>query len=216
VRNRQILLLALVVLALASVGLVRAASEESPANILTGYVQSSGREASTGEHLSRLLSPLGVTVDISLLPAEVQSYQELSISWSVPGGDFSQDGPLLRQEPATRVLAALESRKRSQPLRRDRSLELSTIQILVTAIDGKQTLRWWSLVADPRIMRAESANERGELSGTVLYRSKAEFTVAFPDDEAITELRLYHPNWTGAEFTLDLLGIIPVERGKTK
>jgi hypothetical protein len=166
------------------------------------------REAMNKERLSALLSAVGVSVEDTVLPAEVQSFQELRIRWDV--ADPSSQGPAFtQQEPPNRVLTTIERRKRNQALSRQRSLELSTNQILVVAINGQRQLRWWSLIPDPRIARAESPDAGGKLSGQVLYQSKAEFIVSFPDDETITELRLYHPHWTGSEFTLQPLGAVP-------
>jgi hypothetical protein len=46
------------------------------------------------------------------------------------------------------------------------------------------------------------------LQGVVLHRANAEFFVPVPDDPAITELRVYHPRWTGNTFDLDLIGTV--------
>ena len=164
------------------------------------------RENMIRERLSNLLSAVGVSVDDSVLPAEVQSYQEMRIRWDAAGAS-SQGLVLTEQELSNRVLTLVERKKHPQPLSRQRSLELSTNLLLIVAVSPQQQLRWWTLIPDPRIMRAESPNARGELSGRTLYRSKAEFIVAFPDDSTITELRLYHPNWTGSNFTLEPLGV---------
>jgi hypothetical protein len=44
------------------------------------------------------------------------------------------------------------------------------------------------------------------LSGEVLHRAVAELLITLPDDPALTEIRLYHPRWTGTGFVLDPLG----------
>ncbi|MGA9773284.1 MAG: hypothetical protein WBV94_29915 [Blastocatellia bacterium] len=163
------------------------------------------------DRLSTLLSAVGVSVEDSVLPAEVQSFQEMRIRWDVADA-ISQDMVLSEQEPVNRVLTAIERKKRAQVLSRQRSLELSTNQLLVVAVNEKLQLRWWSLIPDPRIMRAETPDAGGTLSGQVLYRSKADFVIAFPDDETITELRIFHPHWTGSEFILEPLGAIPSDK----
>jgi hypothetical protein len=67
---------------------------------------------------------------------------------------------------------------------------------------------WCGLVADPRLLRAEVPGPDGELSGQVLSRESAEFVVHDPDDEAVAEVRLYHPEWDGQKFSLELVGAV--------
>lgn len=167
------------------------------------------REAMNRERLSTLLSAVGVSVEGPALPAEAQTFHEVRIRWDAADASSRDQAPT-EKEPSSRVLTAVERRKRNRPLPRQRSLELSTNQLLVVAVNGQRQLRWWSLIPDPRILRAESPDAGGQLSGKVLHHSKAEFIVAFPDDETIIELRLYHPHWTGSEFTLEPLGTIPL------
>lgn len=200
--------LAFILVAVVSSSFAQAGKEERIVKPSTTESQAatSVRETMNRERLSALLSAVGVRVEDSVLPAEVQPFQEMRIRWDADAS--SLDLVLTEQEPSKRVLTTIERRKRNQALSRQRSLELSTNQLLVVAVNGQRQLRWWSLIPDPRIMRAESPNAGGKLSGRVLYRSKAEFIVAFPDDEMITELRLYHPHWTGSEFTLEPLGTI--------
>ena len=69
-------------------------------------------------------------------------------------------------------------------------------------------MRWCGLVEDPRLLRAEAPGPDGELTGQVIYRESAEFVVQYPDDEAIAEVRLYHPDWDGQKFSLELVGAV--------
>jgi hypothetical protein len=203
------LTLALISVAVVSSGFAQAGKETGVVKPSTTETQAatSVREKMNRERLSALLSAVGVSVEDSTLPTEVQSFQEIRIRWDAADAP-SRDMVLTEQEPSKRVLTTIERRKRTQALSRQRSLELSTNQLLVVAVNGQRQLRWWSLIPDPRIMRAESTSAGGKLSGRVLYRPKAEFIVAFPDDDTITELRLYHPRWTGTEFTLEPSGAI--------
>src|SRR5918993_166554 len=68
----------------------------------------------------------------------------------------------------------------------------SPTQVVVVALDSEGRMRWCGLVADPRLLRAEVPGPDGELTGQVIYRESAEFVVQYPDDEAVTEVRLYH------------------------
>jgi hypothetical protein len=200
---------ALVLIAVVSSAFAQAGKKEPVVKPSTAETQAatSVREVMNRERLSALLSAVGVSIEDSVLPAEVQSFQEMRIRWDAADAT-ARESALTEQEPLNRVLTAIERRKRNQVLPRQRSLELSTNQLLVVAVNGKRQLRWWSLIPDPRILRAESPDAGGKLGGRVLFRPKVEIIVAFPDDVTITELRLYHPRWTGSEFILEPLGAI--------
>jgi hypothetical protein len=211
VKEYRIFTLALILLAPASSSFAQASEGEGVVepSITATQAAPSVRESMNRKRLSVLLSPVGVKVEDAVLPTEVQSFLEVRIGWDAADAS-SRDLTLTEREPSNRVLTTIERRKRNQALSQQRSLELSTNQLLVVAVNGQSQLRWWSLIPDPRIMRAESPNLEEKLTGRILYRSKAEFIVAFPDDDTITELKLYHPNWTGSEFTLEPLGAVPL------
>lgn len=212
-KKYQTFTLALTFLALVSFSFAQAGKEKESAKPSTTETQAatSVGEAMNRDRLTVLLSAVGVSVKESVLPGRVQTFQEMQIRWDASGAAPAQGVAVTEQEPFGRVLTVIERRKRTQTLQRQRSLELSTNQVLVVAVNEEQQLRWRSLIPDPRIIRAEFPDAQGALSGQVLYRSRAEFVVAFPDDPTITELRLYHPHWTGSEFTLEPLGVIPIQ-----
>jgi hypothetical protein len=146
---------------------------------------------------------LATVIGFVSLPSSVsaQMVQELRVLWE----SATPAGPPVA--PGTRVplFTPLELKHTPGLLPRPRSLELSTDQIVVVGLDaqGKEVYR--NVMLDPRILRAEGPGPTGELTGQVLYHARTEFLIAFPDDQEIAELRLYHPRWTGAAFALDLL-----------
>ena len=79
---------------------------------------------------------------------------------------------------------------------------------MVVALDADGRMRWCGVVPDPRLLRAEWPGADGELTGQVLYKESAEFFVAYPDDDSIKEIRLYHPDWDGQKFSLAPLGAV--------
>jgi hypothetical protein len=98
-------------------------------------------------------------------------------------------------------------------LARQRRLELSPQQILVVSLDKKQRVLWWSLENDPRLLRLETSDESGRLSGgNVIYQNDAELLVSLPADSAITDVRLYHPNWDGSKFQLEAIGSLELPK----
>ncbi len=82
--------------------------------------------------------------------------------------------------------------------------------MLLVALDETGGLRWWQLLLDPRLVRSETVAEDGTLRSESYYQTQVDFTVDFPDDAAIKELRFYHPEWTGRDFRLELLGNLPL------
>jgi hypothetical protein len=48
------------------------------------------------------------------------------------------------------------------------------------------------------------------LRGEVLHRASTELQLLLPDDPTIAEVWLYLPRWTGTEFVLDPLGVVPL------
>jgi hypothetical protein len=98
--------------------------------------------------------------------------------------------------------------RREGALPKQRSAELSPTQIVVVALDAEGRMRWCGLVNDPRLLRAEWPGPDGQLTGQVIYKESAEFVVSYPDDDSIAEIRLYHPDWDGQDFSLELVGAV--------
>jgi hypothetical protein len=116
----------------------------------------------------------------------------------------------LEERSPAGILAIVDSMRRSGTLPRQRSVELSTNQLLVIAVDQNSELRWWTLLLDPRLVRAEVPGATGETGSENYYVMKVDFMVAYPDDPAIKELRFYHPVWTSEEFHLQLLSVLSI------
>jgi hypothetical protein len=111
---------------------------------------------------------------------------------------------------AGRVMKIVERREGKGALGRLRGLDLSSESLLYIAVDASQRLRHWYVVADPRVVTTEVPPGPG-IAGQarrVFHRSRAEFYVGVPDDPRITELRFYHPRWTGEEYVLELSGVL--------
>lgn len=204
------LTLAFASVALASLGLAEAVKKSQAVKPVATEAQTiSMRESMNRDRLATLLSAVGVTVEeTARLSSRAESSRQILLSWNAPVEGRSPSAAFTEQEPAGGVLSVVKSRKLEQGLSLPRAFELSPTQVLVVAVNESQQLRWWSLMPDPRILRAETSDDAGNLSGQTLYRSKADFIVAVPDDQTITEVRLYHPRWNGTEFSLESLGAI--------
>jgi hypothetical protein len=89
---------------------------------------------------------------------------------------------------------------------RERDPQLSADRLVVIAVDDAGATVDWRIVADPTVLRAETPDATGLLSGRTLTQPSAEFRVALAADPRIREIRIYKPRWTGTEFLLEPLG----------
>ena len=181
-------------------------------------VERSRGELIRAERLKTLLSAVGVDAEGGLTPRVGSGHKEVRIVWEA---DPAAKGTVSQTEAST-----LEAKRDSfghslrvasvrgvlaGTLPRNRSPELSQDKLMVIAVGAGGKLRWWTLIDDPRLLRAEAPGPDGVLSGQILYRAEPEFVVDVPEDPLITELRLYHPRWTGEEFVLDIINTISVQ-----
>ena len=168
------------------------------------------KEAAIRNSLADLLAPAGVQLGKALPLSEAQTHRQIQVRWQDSVALKSPGASKLAQQPGSGIVTLVNSTSRDGILPRERSLELSPSQILVIAVDENRGLQWWKLLLDPRIVRSETVAATGEIHGENLYRSKVDFTVEYPDNPAIRELRFYHPSWTGKDFRLELLGTLPI------
>lgn len=167
--------------------------------------------ASLAERVRALLSAAGVEVGADLKPAadaRARTHREVRIAWEADKAAIPRTAAAQHPNAPGRVALARAAERREGGLPKQRSAELSPDQLVVVALDAEGRMRWCGLVADPRLLRAEWPGADGELTGRVLYRESAEFFVAYPDDDSIKEIRLYHPDWDGRAFSLKPVGAV--------
>lgn len=164
------------------------------------------------EQLKKLMSKVGVDVlEIAARIDQPQTYRELKIRWGASTKSTTELGPAISSEEQTQApsVSIVEDKKRSGTLPSHRSLELSPTHIFIVAVDATNKLRWWSIMPDPRVVRAETQTSMGELRAENYYVSNVTVVVAFPDDPQIANLRFYHPVWNGTDFDLKPLAVVP-------
>jgi hypothetical protein len=161
------------------------------------------------DQLKILLAPVGVNVSEIGPATQTANHQELEVRWKAQDKPANSTGAEQQGQPA-QTLTVLSRNAGRGSLQRQRSLELSEEQVLVVGVGAEDQMRWWTLIADPRLRRAEIAGPNGELSGQTIILGETDFTVSYPADLSITELRFYHPHWTGTRFTLESIGATPV------
>lgn len=167
--------------------------------------------AGLAERVRALLSAAGVDVGADVKPAaaaRARSHREVRISWEADRAALPRPAAAQYMNAPGRVALARAAERREGGLPKQRSAELSSDHVVVVALDAEGRMRWCGLVEDPRLLRAEWPGADGELTGRVLYKESAEFLVAYPDDDSIKEIRLYHPDWDGRAFSLKPLGAV--------
>src|SRR5678815_962134 len=125
--------------------------------------QDQKRQIAQREQLRKLLSRVDVDVpETDARTNQPQTYRELKIRWADPTKSTTTE---LKTEAQTQIprVSLVEDKKRSGALPRQRSLELAPTLMFVAAVDASNKLRWWSIMPDPRVVRAETQTATGEL-----------------------------------------------------
>jgi hypothetical protein len=139
--------------------------------------------------------------------ASAQTIQQLRVQWDA----YPAAAPAIAQPPsvqATGSFRVVQRRSIAGTLVRQRDPELSENHLLVRAVNAGGEIIDTQLLLDPRVIRAEAPGPSGDLRGETLHLTSPEFLLTLPDGADVSELRVYHPRWTGTAFLLDLLGTI--------
>ncbi len=149
-----------------------------------------------------------------LLPNRVEASKTLRVIFSATEENLSGE-EFTSQNPDANLLKRGAMRASNQPLARQRAFELSTVQILIVSTDAEKRILWWDLQPDPRVFHAETADDKGVLSGATVYRRNAEMLINFPAAPEIEKLYFYSPKWNGEKYDLELIGNLDLsDRGQ--
>ena len=207
IRNALIIAIILAALLLSFAGLVaqtRSQKTSAPKQPNATAPVERDKEAIIRTKLGVLLSDVDLTIGSALPPSE--NYRELRVHWE---SSKSNSTELIKRELAVGgSLNRVSAVARTGALPRQRSFELSPDQMLVVALDENEAVRWWRLMPDPRLVRAEVGH--ADMHSENYYLPKVDFVVECPDDPLLREVRFYQPVWNGEEFRLELLGIAPL------
>ena len=202
--------LSAVAVALAAAALFATTGAQEPGTNAPPAETAVGSRTSLAERVRSLLAASGVEVGpaANLPSTPARSHRVLKVSWEADRAALPKASAAQYGNAPGRVALLGAAARRAGGLPKQRSAELSPTQVVVVALDAEGRMRWCGLVEDPRQLRAEVPGPDGELTGRVVYRESAEFVVNYPDDEAITEVRLYHPGWDGRKFSLAPVGSV--------
>lgn len=174
------------------------------------------REISNLNQLESLVSSNDITVDENaLLPARVNRSQTILVRLESSNPSISEK-PFATELHQEGELSLLEIKPNQGRLSRQRSFEPSQNEVLIVMVDRNNQVLWWDSVPDPRLLRAESADAAGNISGQTFYLKSAVMPVSYPADERITELRFYHPSWDGESYSLQSIGNLSLASSAAK
>ncbi len=159
------------------------------------------------QKLASLMAVAGIQVDQASRVNLGETYQSLQLKLNTNSNAAVSTS--LAQTFSTNIRS---SERRNGELPRHRSVELSSQHLVVLTVDSANRLRWWTLISDPRLIRAEEADVNNRLSGSVVYQPDFETIVEIPDDPVATELRFYHPQYTGDHFDLTLVSTVSLNK----
>lgn len=176
-------------------------------------VEKGRRETVQREQLKKLMAKVNVDVpDVDVRSDQRQtSYRELKVRWADSTKSTTELRPVANADAQTPTpsVSIVEDKKLPGTLPRQRSLELAPTLMFIAAVDATNKLRWWSIMPDPRVVRAETQTATGELRSQDYLVSNVTLAVAIPDDPEIATLRFYHPVWNGTDFDLKPLTVVP-------
>jgi hypothetical protein len=175
-------------------------------------VEKGRRETVQREQLKKLMAKVNVDVpDVDARSDQRPTYRELKVRWTDSTKSTTELRPAANADAQTQApsVSIVEDKKLPGILPRQRSLELAPTLMFVAAVDATNKLRWWSIMNDPRVVRAETQTATGELRRQDYLVSNVTLAVAIPDDPEIATLRFYHPVWNGTDFDLKPLTVVP-------
>ena len=138
--------------------------------------------------------------------AESNTAKKIRVRFSTTNEQPSQRSLAARPAPAPR-LEVIDTRTVTRRRPRQRNPEISSQHMVVIGFDIQEREISRTVIADPRLVRAETFGPTGEVMATErIYQNNIEFPVVFSDDPRITTLRFYQPNWIGKTLDLELIG----------
>lgn len=131
--------------------------------------------------------------------------QRLQIHW------FTELRPEANGRNATPAAVLMQRLRGVGALQYERDPQLSTDSLVVISADAAGRELDWRLVRDPRLVRGETADAAGRISGQPFRRVEADLLVDIPDNPAIVAVRIYEVQWVEREFVLSLVTTVNLQ-----
>ena len=94
----------------------------------------------------------------------------------------------------------------------ERDPQISDDSLVVVAVDAAGATLDWQIIADPRVIRAESPDADGLLSGQRLVARTAEVRAVLNGGDRTARILVYTPQWDGSEWQLQPAAMASVVR----
>ena len=135
--------------------------------------------------------------------------RELRIQWTVPR---AQAAGARTRSPGSFTLLG-QTRFSGAP-RRERQPEPSANDLVVIVQDSDGRDLDWRIVPNPRLLRLETPDQDGRLSGRTIERDEVEMLLYIPDLPGADRIQIFSPVWNGKDYTLDPLGQLTIGPGR--
>jgi len=135
--------------------------------------------------------------------------RELRIQWTIPR---AQTAGTRTRSPGSFTLLG-QARFTGAP-RRERQPEPSANDLVVVVQDSEGRDLDWRIVPNPRLIRLETPDQDGRLSGRTIERDEVEMLLYIPDIPGADRLQIFSPVWNGKDYTLDPLGQLTIGPGR--
>jgi hypothetical protein len=105
-----------------------------------------------------------------------------------------------------RTLELTAQRRIMGRLRRERNPQLSdqSLVLIVRDADGRNLS--WHIAPNPWIVRAETPDPTGRLTGRILDQREQAASFTVPDIQGARRVTLYQPRWSDGQYVLDAIG----------
>jgi hypothetical protein len=131
--------------------------------------------------------------------------RELRIHWTAPRS--STQGA---STSSTNSFTLLGQVRFSGAPRRERQPEPSANDLVIVVQDAAGRDLDWRIIPNPRLIRSETPDRSGLLSGQLIERDEVELLVYVPDVAGAERIQIFSPVWNGQEFTLAPLGQLTI------
>ena len=103
------------------------------------------------------------------------------------------------------TLQVVSDRLTTDRPQRLRSIEYSSNQLVVTGVTADGVEKSRVVLADPRLVRAESFGADGLGESHIVFHQSVDFSVVLTDEPSIVEVRVMKPRWAGDKWAFDVI-----------
>ena len=130
--------------------------------------------------------------------------RELRVQWTAARADAA------RTRATVGTFRLLGQARFAGAPRRERQPEPSANDLVIVVQDSTGRDLDWRIILNPRLIRAETPDQNGVLSGRVIERDEVELLVYIPDVAGADRIQIFSPVWNGKDYTLEPLGQLTI------